>query len=135
MKGDDGECYVLDDASLRAHPLEWAKTAMRMYDVWNADRIAAETNNGGELVEVTLRTVDRRVSYKGVHASRGKTTRAEPIAALYEQGKVHHVSHFPELEDQMCTWLPGMASPDRVDALVWAINELMLGRGFGFEFV
>jgi phage terminase large subunit-like protein len=78
------------------------------------------------LVEATLRTVDKAISYKAVRATRGKYTRAEPIAALYEQGRVHHVGTFPELEDQMCTWVPGEKSPDRLDALVWALTELML---------
>ena len=84
-------------------------------------------NNGGDLVEVNIRTVGPNVSYKAVHASRGKQIRAEPVAALYEQGKVHHVGCFPLLEDQMCEWVPGEKSPDRMDALVWAITELMGG--------
>jgi len=75
-------------------------------------------------VEATIRTIDLHVSYKAVHASWNKQTRAEPIAALYEQGKVHHVGMFPELEDQMCSWVPGEKSPDRMDALVWAATEL-----------
>ena len=83
-----------------------------------------EVNNGGDLVEVNLRTVDRQISYKAVHATRGKVIRAEPIAALYEQGKVHHVGTFPQLEDQMVEWVPGDRSPDRMDALVWALTEL-----------
>jgi phage terminase large subunit-like protein len=85
------------------------------------DRIVAEVNNGGEMVELTIRTVRTSAPYKAVRASRGKRIRAEPIAALYEQGKVHHVGSFPELEDQMCSFLPegNEKSPDRVDALVW----------------
>jgi phage terminase large subunit-like protein len=127
--------YVLDDLSGTYHPIDWAKTAVRAYEQRQADRIVAETNNGGEMVELTLRTVSDKVSYKGVHASRGKVTRAEPVAALYEQGKVHHVGTFPELEDQMCSWLPGMPSPDRIDALVWAITELLIGPGEAFEWL
>jgi phage terminase large subunit-like protein len=86
----------------------------------------AEVNNGGDMVELTVRMVDPKVSYKKVSASRGKLTRAEPVAALYEQGKVHHVGTFAEMEDEMCTWLPGDPSPNRMDALVWALTELMV---------
>ena len=88
-------------------------------------RIVAEINNGGDLVEAVLRNVDHNFAYKGVHASRGKLTRAEPIAALYEQHRVHHVGAFGVLEDQMCDYVPQLArSPDRMDALVWALTEL-----------
>jgi phage terminase large subunit-like protein len=86
--------------------------------------VIGEVNNGGDLVEVNLRTVDRMIPFRAVHASRGKVIRAEPIAALYEQGKVHHVGTFPQLEDQLCEWIPGEKSPDRLDALVWAVHEL-----------
>lgn len=88
----------------------------------------AEVNMGGDLVEQLLRTLDPSVSYKAVHAQRGKFLRAEPIAALYEQGKVWHARPFPKLEDQLCTYVPGtkQSSPDRLDALVWALSELML---------
>jgi phage terminase large subunit-like protein len=90
------------------------------------DRVIAEVNQGGDMVEHTLRTVDDSIPFKKVHASRGKQTRAEPIAALYEKKMVHHVGIFPDLEDQMCNWIPGEKSPDRMDALVWALTELML---------
>ena len=121
-----GHCYVLADASLQGTPLTWATAVKRVYDQYRADRVVAEKNNGGELVEANLRTVDRTLPYRGVWASRGKQTRAEPISSLYEQGKVHHVGTFPLLEDQMCDWAPdsGDPSPDRMDALVWAITEL-----------
>jgi len=124
--GVDGKGYVLDDSSLKDSPDRWARAAVTAYHKFKADRIIGEANNGGDLVETVIRTVDPKVSYKKVHASRGKLTRAEPIAALYEQGKVHHVGVFPYLEDQMCSWLPGQKSPDRMDALVWALTELML---------
>ncbi len=124
--GNDVHGYVLDDLSRHASPDGWARAAVEAYHARQADRIVAETNQGGEMVEHTIHTVDRRVSYKGVHASRGKQTRAEPVAALYEQGKVHHVGCFPLLEDQMCEWVPGEESPDRMDALVWALTDLML---------
>lgn len=121
-----GEGYVFDDLSGRYSPDGWARRVSYAYHHREADRAVAEVNNGGDLVEATLRTVDKAISYKAVRATRGKYTRAEPIAALYEQGRVHHVGTFPELEDQMCTWVPGEKSPDRLDALVWALTELML---------
>lgn len=118
--------YVLDDASLSASPGEWAAKVVQSYIAQKADRVVAEVNNGGDLVEAILRTKDLSFAYKAVHASRGKITRAEPIAALYEQGRVHHVGSFAILEDQMCDYNPQTAvkSPDRMDALVWAISEL-----------
>lgn len=127
-KGVDGRGYVLADRTCRLSPDGWARRAVTASDEFAADRIVAEVNNGGDLVERVIRTVASRISYKKVHASRGKRVRAEPIAALYEQGKVLHVGSFPELEDQMCSFVPeGMdGSPDRVDALVWALTELML---------
>lgn len=128
--GVDDHGYVLQDLSCRMSPDGWARRAVMAYHDWDADRIIAEVNNGGDLVESVIRTVDRRVSYKAIHASRGKRVRAEPVAALYEQGKVHHVGGFPDLEDQMCSFLPEGTdeSPDRVDALVWALTELMLNH-------
>lgn len=141
--GKDGHGYVLDDRSLIASPAQWAKEVVAAYHSRKADRIVAEINNGGALVESAIRTVGRDVAYKGVHASRGKAIRAEPIAALYEQGRVHHVGAFAKLEDQLCQWDPAMPvgrksrseqsegegvlkSPDRLDALVWSLTELML---------
>ncbi len=124
--GIDGHGYVLEDRTLQGTPAEWARTAVSAYRSLQADRIVGEVNNGGEMVGFTILTIDPTVSYKAVHASRGKLTRAEPISALYERGLVHHVGAFPELEDQMCTWLPGEQSPDRMDALVWALTELFL---------
>ena len=125
--GANGHGYVLDDRTLRASPHGWGSAAVKAYHRWKADHIVAETNNGGEMVELTIRTVDANVPYRGVHASRGKRTRAEPVAALYEQGRMHHVGAFPELEDECCSWEPGDASPNRMDALVWAFTDLMLG--------
>jgi phage terminase large subunit-like protein len=124
--GQDGRGYVLADESLRGSPLDWASTAITAYRTFKADRIVAESNNGGEMVAHTLRSVDARVPVTLVWASRGKLTRAEPIAALYEQGKVRHAGVFPELESQLTGWVPGMPSPDRLDALVWALTHLML---------
>ena len=124
-----GEYYVLGDYTIHATPKKWAQEIIAAYYKHSADRVIGEVNNGGELVEYTLRTIDPNVSYRSVRASRGKQTRAEPISALYEQGKVHHVGSFPALEDQMCDWVPGEgSSPDRVDALVWALSELSKSR-------
>ena len=123
--GGDGHYYVLGDYSLRGSPLEWASRVVYAFDQHKADRVIAEKNAGGEMVEVTLRQVRRAIPVTLVTASRGKHTRAEPIAALYEQGRVHHVGTFPELEAQLTGWVPGEASPDRLDALVWAISALM----------
>lgn len=118
--------YVLEDLSLQATPLGWASQGVAGFWKYRADRIVGEQNNGGEMVESTLRTVDPNVSYKAVWAARGKVTRAEPVSSLYEQKRVHHVGAFAELEDQMCTWIPGDKSPDRMDALVWAVTELVI---------
>jgi len=127
-KGVDGDGYILADLTCRLSPDGWARRAVNAYEAHTADRIVAEVNNGGDLVETVLRTVAPRVSYKKVHASRGKRTRAEPIAALYEQGRVHHVGALSQLEDQMTAFVPDHydGSPDRVDALVWALTDLML---------
>jgi phage terminase large subunit-like protein len=116
--------YVLSDRSLIATPKNWAGEAISALDEYDADRIIAEVNNGGDLVEETIRNIDADTPYSAVRASRGKLTRAEPISALYEQGRVHHVGGFDELEDQMCNYLPGDDSPDRMDALVWVLTEL-----------
>jgi len=125
--GVDGHVYVLADRSCRESPDRWARRAVSLLEETGADRIVAEVNNGGDLVEQVLRTVDRNVPYRKVTASRGKRLRAEPVAALYEQGRVHHAGVFPELEDQMVTWTPeSTGSPDRLDALVWAATELAL---------
>ncbi len=123
----DGHGYLLDDRSLRGSPHEWATEAVTLYHRTSADRIVAEANQGGDMVSHTLRTVDSTVPLRLVHASRGKRTRAEPVAALYEQGRIHHVGAFNVLEDQLCSWVPGVGpSPDRLDALVWAFTELLV---------
>ncbi len=126
--GKDGHAYVLSDLTCKDSPDGWARKAVRAYHLHKADRIVAERNQGGDMVEHTIRTVDKTVSYKSVVAKRGKYVRAEPVAALYEQARVHHVGAFPQLEDQQCRYVPDGydGSPDRVDALVWALTELML---------
>lgn len=124
----DGQFYVLSDDTLRATPNEWGKRAVEAYRKWQADRIVAETNNGGDMVIMVLQQVDRNIPVTKVHATRGKALRAEPISALYEQYRVHHVGAFPQLEDQMVMWTPDSnESPDRLDALVWALTELKDG--------
>jgi phage terminase large subunit-like protein len=122
----DGHVYVLHDATMKGAPHEWAQQAIDLFKIYRADRIVAEINQGGDMVEATLRAIDPSVPYKSVRATRGKMLRAEPVAALYEQDRVHHVGVFAELEQQQCTWLPGKPSPDRLDALVWAVTELAL---------
>ena len=151
--GYDGHGYILDDLSMVASPNEWALAVKNAFYKWKADRVIAELNLGGSLVEMLLRTVDRSIPYTAVKASRGKAIRAEPVAALYEQGRVHHVGELFELEDQLVSWDPSIAperthknavresgaggpmqgvrgrartSSDRLDALVWALTELMV---------
>jgi phage terminase large subunit-like protein len=129
--GLDEKGYVLADRTCKLSPDAWGREAVRAYREFKADRIVAERNFGGALVEHVLRTIDRNVPYREVTASRGKTQRSEPVAALYEQGRVRHAGSFPELEDQCCAMTgdgySGDGSPDRLDALVWAISDLMLG--------
>lgn len=127
-RGD--HAYILADVTPGAvKPDVWGKAAVSAYRGWKADRIVAEVNNGGDMVESVIRVCDPNASYKEVRATRGKKVRAEPIAALYEQGRVHHIGYFGALEDQMCEYDPNISdadSPDRMDALVWALTELML---------
>lgn len=151
--GVDGHGYVLEDRSTVASPNEWALEVVAAYKRWKADRVIAELNLGGALVEMLLRTVDRSIPYRAVKAARGKQVRAEPVAALYEQGRVHHVGELVELEDQLVMWDPSAVpermhrhqvresgakgpmqaatgrartSSDRLDALVWALTDLMV---------
>lgn len=133
--GEDGHAYVLGDYTLSDSPGGWGREVVTAYNKHEADRVVGEVNNGGDLVESNVRTAAEKagceISFKQVRASRGKHTRAEPVAALYEQGRVHHVGAFPQLEDQLCDWDPttGSRSPDRLDALVWALTELMIEGG------
>ena len=127
--GVDDDGYVLEDASGKFSPIEWARRAVALYHKHGADRIVAEANQGGLMVEQTIRTVSANISFKAVHASRGKILRAEPIAALSEQHRIHLAGLFPELEDQLCTFEAGLpGSPDRLDAMVWAFTELMIDK-------
>ena len=128
-QGEDGHGYVLADRSIMGSPDKWAKKVVRTFHEFKADRIVAEVNQGGEMVERVIRTIDPNVPYKKVRAAKGKIARAEPIAAFYEQGRVFHMEHFGKLEDQMCSYVPGETkSPDRLDALVWGLSEIMLNR-------
>lgn len=130
----DGVAYILEDATSAGGPAEWANAVLSAYKRWDADLVCAEANYGGAMVEYTIRSVSRRIPVKMVHASRGKSIRAEPVSMLYEQGLVRHYGAVPELEDQMCsmtkTGYVGSSdigkSPDRLDAAVWALTELML---------
>lgn len=129
-RGIDGHGYVLDDWSCRVSPGDWAKRAIDLYHHRRADTIIAEINKGGDLVHATIRVIDPNVPVRKTRAVKGKVLRAEPVAALYEQGRVHHVGAFDELEDQMCMFTTGAyvgpGSPDRTDALVYAITDLIL---------
>jgi phage terminase large subunit-like protein len=124
----DGHVYILSDESLRASPDTWGAIAISQYVKFKLDHIVGEKNFGGEMVEHVIESAAKArgisVRYKPVLASRGKVIRAEPVVALYEQGRVHHVGTFPALEAEMTTWVPGEASPNRIDALVWAVTEL-----------
>lgn len=124
--GKSGEMYPISDDSKQGSPHEWAKAAIIAFHKYKADLIVAEVNNGGEMVAEVIHAVDPHVPVKMVTASRGKATRAEPISAHYEKGHCHHVGSFPALEDEMCLWIPGEPSPNRMDALVWAGTELLL---------
>jgi phage terminase large subunit-like protein len=122
--------YVLADGSLRGNPEDWAKRCVSLYRTWSADKIIAEKNQGGLMVESTIKAVDRSVPVELVSATRGKVVRAEPISALYEQGRIHHCGRFDTLEDQMCLFSVDFVrsaangSPDRVDALVWGLTKI-----------
>lgn len=128
--GVDGRGYVFEDATCNLSPEGWGRRAVERYQRWGADRIVGEKNYGGDMVRAIVQTADKTVPFKPVDATRGKVVRAEPIAALYEQGRVSHVGSFADLEDQMCNFTAsgyvGDGSPDRADALVWALTELML---------
>ena len=126
-----GQYYVLNDISGVYTPDTWAKKTVEAYESYKADKVIAEVNNGGDLVQKVVKTVDPNVNYKAVRATRGKFVRAEPIAALYEQKRVKHINRFSLLEDQLCTYNPEISSisPDRLDALVWGLTELSARSG------
>ena len=129
-KDRNNEYYVLEDLSGRHTADSWGRIVLNAYYEWEADRIIAEVNNGGDLVEKVIRDKDSNVSYRSVRATRGKMLRAEPIAALYEQKRVHHMGIFADLESQMCSYVGQLKpSPDRLDALVWGLTELSKSKG------
>lgn len=124
----DGHAYLLSDVSLKGHPLEWARAAVTAHHDYQADLLIAETNQGGEMVELTVRQVDPAVAdtFKAVTASKSKRTRAEPVSVKAARGLIHHVGSFPRLEDELCLWTPGDPSPNRLDAFVQGMTELLL---------
>lgn len=127
--GVDGHGYILGDYTLHGLPHQWASKVVSAFRGHQSNAVIAETNHGGDMVVATILTEDKFIPVRKVTASRGKFVRAEPVANLYERGLVHHVGTFPELEDQLCTWVPGddhQRSPDRLDAMVWALSDLML---------
>jgi phage terminase large subunit-like protein len=134
-KGADGHGYILGDYTCHDTPKRWAEAAITAYNRHEANVIVGEVNNGGDLVGETIKGIDSSVPFKSIHTSRGKATRAEPISSLYEQGRVHHFGTFPDLEDQMTEWIPGAEkSPDRVDALCYALSMLNLNAYGGRDF-
>ena len=131
-----GHGYVLDDRTCHLIPADWARHVVKTYDDWEADRIVAEVNNGGDMVGTLIHAVKAGVPYSKVTATRGKQIRAEPASALYEQGRVHHIGVFPELEQELETWTPDASwSPNRLDALVWGLTYLGLVGGQGDAFL
>lgn len=134
--GVDGHGYVIEDASMQGLPAQWAMAAVALYNKHNATTLIAESNQGGEMIRLTINTIKGAPPVKLIHASEGKSARAQPVIAQYApvdnngkplSGRVHHVGYFNELEDELCNWLPGMKSPNRLDALVYALTELMIG--------
>lgn len=129
--GTDGHGYLLEDLSGRYSPSQWGKIACDAYDRHKADRVVAERNYGGAMVETVVRSHNDNVSFKEVTATRGKAIRAEPISSLYEQDKIHHIGYYPEVEDQLCSFnsagYQGLRSPDRADAVIWGFTELFPG--------
>lgn len=139
--GFDNHLYVLEDATDTYTPTEWATKAVELFRKWKADRIIGEVNNGGDLIETVIRTIDKTIPYRGVHATRDKLTRAEPVSALYEENDIkpnmaHHVGELPELELEMTSWeaKKGEKSPNRIDALVWSAYELNLVGTAEYDF-
>lgn len=127
--GEDGNGYLLEDLTIHGSPQEWAAAAIRGYHKYRADALVYEKNRMGETVRELVRSIDPKVRLKEVSASEGKKVRAEPVSALYEQGRCHHVGQFPMLEDEMCSWDPASkVSPNRMDAVVWLFTSLMLGE-------
>lgn len=122
-----GHGFVLGDYTCKLPPSGWAQVAVTAFDKWRANRMVAEVNNGGDMVGETIKAIRSTIPYEAVRATKGKRVRAEPASSLYEQGRIHHLGSFPELEDEMTTWSPDSKdSPDRMDALVWGLTALGL---------
>ncbi len=130
--GRDRHGYLLDDASINSTPEGWARQVVAAYHRHEANAVVVEINQGGDMVSHTINTIQAGIPLRKVRATRSKATRAEPVAALYEQGKIHHVGTFGILEDQLCSWVTGDKSPDRLDALVWGFTELMVSGRSGW---
>lgn len=128
MRGDVEHGVLLEDATVTGGPRKWARAAVEAYNRWEADHLIAEANNGGEMVAVTIGTIEDAPPVELVNASRGKRTRAEPVQSLYEGGQIHHLGVFPELEMELCSWKPGDPSPNRLDANVWLWTKLLLQK-------
>ncbi len=132
-EGVDNHIYVLADRSLLGSPKTWAGAAVWLYHELEADRLVAESNYGGSMVRATIEEVDENVSYKDVVATRGKIIRAEPICAMFEKGHAHIVGEMPKLEDELCSYVKGETkSPNRLDGMVWAATEIIVGGSLGF---
>lgn len=131
--GTDNQAYLLEDRSLNGTSEQWAQEIVDVYDQWEANIVVTEVNQGGDLVRLNIHTVRKSVPVEKVRATRGKFTRAEPVSTLYTKGLVHHVGFFPELEDQLCSWVPGDKSPDRLDALVWGVTRLLVTGRHGWS--
>lgn len=123
----DEKLYVLDDVSVQGMPESWATIVSDAYEKWQANFVVAETNQGGDMVTSVLKQANEKIPVINVHASRGKRTRAEPVSVEYSKNRVHHVGYFPDLEDEMCLWIPGDSSPDHMDAMVWGMTYLISG--------
>lgn len=131
--GRDKRGYLLEDVSINGTPEQWARRVVDAYHRHEANALVVEINQGGDMVTYTINTIQGGIPVRKVRASRSKATRAEPVAALYEQGKISHVGDFSKLEDQLCSWVPGDKSPDRLDALVWGFTELMVSGRSGWS--
>ncbi len=130
-RGTDLLGYLLDDLSMKGKPNTWGRAVVAAYYKYKANMVVAEVNQGGDMVESTIHTIDPTVPVLKIHAKKNKQARAEPISALHEQGRIYHVGFHAKVEDQLCEWVPepGVPSPDRLDAYVYALTELMLGMG------
>lgn len=131
--GTDNHGYILEDRSLNGTSEQWGQQIVDAYEQWEANIVVTEVNQGGDLVRLNIHTIRKDVPVEKVRATRGKFTRAEPVSTLYTKGLIHHVGYFAELEDQLCSWVPGEKSPDRLDALVWGITRILVNGRNGWS--